>query len=54
MIPGSLPEWVRQQKAAREAERAARRKAYDDWALQYAGTGAVFSTPANRDDEAAG
>lgn len=33
----SLPEWVAEQVAVREAEdMAARREAYDDWARQYA------------------
>ena len=36
----SLPGWVAEQAAAREAEdMAARRKAYDDWARAYADSG---------------
>lgn len=35
-----LPEWVARQIAVREAEdMAARRKAYDEWALAYADSG---------------
>lgn len=45
-VPGT-PEWVRDQKAVREAEdMAAHRKAYDAWARQYADSGVRVDAPA--------
>jgi hypothetical protein len=46
------PEWVTEELARRaeearlaEADRQARRAAYDEWAARYAAAGAVFSEP---------
>lgn len=44
------PEWAKDEIARREAEdMAGRRKAYDDWARQYADSGVRVDTPARRE-----